>query len=268
LKWKAFHFKGKIERFVPVARELFRVLKELHPGAGLSELNRLALKWCREEYGRREHGTTGIPPAEAYEEERTHLKRLPSERFEVPVWKEVKVHGGDQFLSFRKMSFALPSKWRGQTVWARYTEPILRLFDHQERLIRQYVITPGRRRYWDPNDFPAEAREMMNGGYPSWILQQARVYGAAATALIAAVLEPHAYLNARRARGMLALMAEHHGTPYFDGVCRTAKNRSVRLPATLKRMMESAAATEELQQRLPISELGEQMVRDIGYYLN
>ena len=57
--------KGKVERLVPIARELFRMLKKMHPTADLAELNRLALKWCWEDYGRREHGTTGIAPVEA-----------------------------------------------------------------------------------------------------------------------------------------------------------------------------------------------------------
>ncbi|OHD67679.1 MAG: hypothetical protein A2W19_11905 [Spirochaetes bacterium RBG_16_49_21] len=45
--------KGKVERFVPIARELFRKLKRLHPTADIHTLNRLALQWCRDEYGQR-----------------------------------------------------------------------------------------------------------------------------------------------------------------------------------------------------------------------
>lgn len=109
---------------------------------------------------------------------------------------------------------------------------------------------------------------MMNGGYPGWILGKAHSYGTAAATLIASVLEGHAYLNARRARGMLTLMEEHHSRPYFDEVCQRARNNSVRLPATLKRMLETAKSRPLLQQELPISEVGAQMVRDIRYYLN
>jgi len=164
LKWKAFHFKGKVERFVPVARQLFRVLRELHPSAGLAELNGHALTWCREEYGRREHGTTGVPPIEAFETEHPVLKRLPAQRFEAPLWKRVTVHRGDQFVTFNKMYFSLPPKWRGQTLWACYSAPVLRLYS-QESLVRQYVVRPGQRRYWNPEDFPPEVQRMMDGGY-------------------------------------------------------------------------------------------------------
>lgn len=86
--------------------------------------------------------------------------------------------------------------------------------------------------------------------------------------LLASVLQPHAYLNARRARGMLDVMATHYGRPYFDEICQRAKSRSVVLPATLKRMLEAAAQRPAFQQELPLSAVGAQMVRDAKYYTN
>ncbi len=67
---------------------------------------------------------------------------------------------------------------------------------------------------------------------------------------------------------MLDIMAAHHGRPYFEEVCQRARSRSVVLPATLKRMLQSAAARPALQLQLPISEFGAQMVRDARYYTN
>ena len=89
-----------------------------------------------------------------------------------------------------------------------------------------------------------------------------------AVALLAAVLQPHAYLNARRARSMLAVMDEHAGRRYFDEVCRRAKRRSVVLPQTLRRMLEAAANEPIFRTDLQLSELGARMVRDVSYYLN
>jgi hypothetical protein len=59
--------KGKVERFVPVARELFGMLKALHPSEDLAELSRRALQWCREDYGLRRHSRTLRPPREHFE---------------------------------------------------------------------------------------------------------------------------------------------------------------------------------------------------------
>jgi transposase len=259
--------KGKVERFVPVARELFRMLKALHPSADLAELNRRALDWCRQDYGAREHGTTGIPPMEAFAVERQALKPLPEERFKVPIWKNVSVHGGDQFFSFSGKRFALPPRWKGHKVWARYASPLMQVYDG-ELLIRQYVVNQQQRVYWTTEDFPAEVRTMMDGGYPAWLLRQAQPYGQAAVALLASVLQPHAYLNARRARGMLSVMEAHRGQPYFEEVCRRATRRSVTLPQTLKRMFEAERSRPAFQQGLPVSAQGSRMVRDIDYYLN
>ena len=260
--------KAKIERLIPVAREVFRILKELHPSADIVELNEGARRWCREEYGRREHGSTGIAPMDAFVQERSALKPLPAERFRVPVWKQVRVHAGDQLLTFDNRRFPLPPAGKGRKVWARYSAPLLELYDERERLIRQYVVNSHDWVYWVSEDFPAEVRQMMNGGYPAWILSKAAPYGEAARQLLASVMRPHAYLNARRARGMLDIMATHHGRPYVEEICLRATQHSVVLPATLKRMFEAAARKPLAQQQLPLSSLAAQMVRDVRYYTN
>lgn len=259
--------KAKIERFVPVARQVYRMLKELHPGAGLPELNRHALRWCREEYGRREHGTTGIPPAEAFVQEKASLKALPEDRFAVPVWKKVTVHSGDQFVTFNTMRFSLPYKWRGMRVWARFSRPFFDLY-YDEQRIRRYVLVNGEKRYWHTDDFPEGIREMMTGGYPAWIIGESKRFGAEASGLITAVLQPHAFLNARRARGMIPLLEQYHGKPYFDEVCGRARIHCVRIPATLKRMFEIEEEKQRFTKPVAISKLGTQMIRDIGYYIN
>jgi len=259
--------KAKVERFVPVARQVYRMLAELHPGATLAELNRHALGWCRAEYGAKEHGSTGVPPAVAFEEEKRSLKEIPEDRFEVPVWKQVTVHSGDQFVSFNKMRFSLPVKWCGKKVWARYARPFLDLYSDEQR-IRRYVVKEGQNRYWEPDDFPQGVREMINGGYPAWIIGEATRFGSEAVALITAVLQPHAYLNARRARAMVPLFEQFSDKPYFNEVCRRARCHGVRMPSTLKRMFELEEDKTLFVRPLAISELGAEMTRDVGYYLN
>jgi hypothetical protein len=204
---------------------------------------------------------------EAFEQERQRLKGLPEERYQVPVWKQVSVHSGDQFLNFDKKRFSLPPAWRGHTVWARYAAPLLGVYDEQEKLIRQYVVRPEVSLYWQPEDFPQEVREMINGGYPAWLMEKAGAYGEPAKALIRSVLRPHAYLNARRARGMLDILETHHGRPYFQEVCLRATRRSVNLPATLRRMMEAAEKLPLWQSEIPMSATATEMVRDIHYYV-
>ena len=239
---------GQAEPFLPAARELFRRLTAQDPHASLGELNDRARHWCRD---------VSVAPMEAFEHERTVLRPLPDRRFEPPVWKRVGVHEGDGFLSFGRMRFSLPPAWRGHSVWARYAEPALRLFDDQERLIRQYRVEPGTRVYWVEEDFPVQERHRIDRGWPARIIRQGRPHGQAAVDLLAAVLEPHAYLNARRALAMLAVMDEHAGRSYFDEVCNRARQRSVVLPQSLRRMLETAAREPIVRTDPGLSGLGE-----------
>ena len=261
--------KGKIERLVPVARVLFRKLKKVHFTAMIDELNSHALLWCKETYGSKEHGTTGIAPLEEYEQvEREKLKRLPEERFEVPVWKPAKVHGGDQFFTFDTKRYSLPEGYKGKQVWGRYTHRnrLLHVF-FDRRLIRTYVVSRERIQYVE-EDFPPVKREMMNGGYPRYLLEQSRRYGEAGYELIESILKPHAYLNARRAQGMLEVMKVYVGQGCFAEVCREAVRRHVKVPSTFKAMMKAHQEQHLLNLGLEISEEGKAMVRDVGYYFS
>lgn len=101
--------KAKVERIVPVVREAFRVIREVHPTATLKEMNQYMIQWCVDEYGSTPHGTIHIPPEEAFLAEQNALKPLPEARFEPATGKYPKVHSGDGFLSYNKMRFAVPA---------------------------------------------------------------------------------------------------------------------------------------------------------------
>jgi transposase len=260
--------KGKVERFIPVARELFRMLKHMHPGADIVELNRLAREWCREDYGTREHGSTKTPPIQAFESlEKPVLRPLPAERFEVPLWKEVKVHPGDGFFTFDGRRFAVPA-YRGKKVWVRYTHRsrMLRVFSDL-KLIREYVVGHERVNYL-PGDFPEVQEQMMRGTYPQYLLGKAAEFGKDASALVETVLKPHAYVNARRAQGMLEVMKQFHRTPFFGSVCREALRRGVKVPSTFRTMLTDEQNQLHFEFSLPLSAAGQKMIRDIGYYIN
>lgn len=261
--------KAKVERLIPVARELFRKLKHIHPTADIHELNRHAANWCRNEYGRREHGTTGLPPLQEFEEtERACLRPLPAERFEVPIWKKAVVHP-DQFITAFKMRFSLPPEYRKEEVWVRKTNNILRIF-FKNKMLRQYVLKAGQRVYYQEEDFPAVIREMMHGGYPKYLLEKAKQYGEHAFALVEKVLSPHAYLNARRAQGFLAQMEKYCGKPFFENVCTLALERGVKLPAKFRDMLQFEEAQLELpfKEQVHMSEVGQAMTRPPKYYIN
>ena len=261
--------KGKVERLVPSARELFRKLKQIHPTSDIHTLNQHALTWCRQEYGQNEHGTTGIAPMQVFEEvEKQTLKPLPQERFEAPEWAPAHVHRGDQMFTFDKKRYSLPEAYKGKDVWVRYTErnKMLRVF-FGTRLIREYVVT-GKAMNYVPEDYPEGKREMMNGSFPRYLLNQAQSFGETSYRLVEAVLEPHAYLNCRRAQGILKIMAEHGGKSFYEQVCSKALSRGVKLPRTFKAMLKAEEKQLVMDMGIGISELGKQMIRDASYYVN
>jgi len=259
--------KGKIERLVPSARELFRRLKEVHPSFTLQELNREALKWCREEYGKAKHGTTGVPPIELFEEqESSELKALPPTRFEVPVWKKVKV-APDRFITFAGKYYCLPYQYRGTTLLARKSGACLRLFTQNHVLVREYLIT-GKLFSWLPGDFPEDREALMKGEYPQWILKQARSFGPSTEKLIESVLESHAYLHARRARGILSLLEKYRNDPFREEICQKARLLRLQTPKQLKLMLDAERRQLHLDFIVPTSEAGLAMIRDVKEYFN
>lgn len=258
--------KAKIERFIQPARELFRKLKKLNPTADIHELNRKALEWCMDEYGCKEHGTMKAAPRDVFEaDEKKHLKALPTERFVSPRWKEVSVHP-DQFFEFDRKRYSLPAAYRHKKVWVRENCSILRVF-FEHRLIREYLVKSKPVNYV-PEDFPETVREMMNGGYPRYLLGESRVFGEYAYKLIESILAPHAYLNSRRAQGMIDAMRKHGSRPYFNDVCALALSKRVKLPSTFKKMLAAAKEQLRFDFTIEMSDEGHEMVRPIDDFLN
>ncbi len=259
--------KAKVERVIPQARELFRRLKTLHPTFTLEELNEAALQWCREEYGMRKHGTTGIEPMVLFEqEEKPTLKPLQSVRFEVPIYKLVKVHT-DRFFTFEKKRYAMPERCRGLSFIARRSGAILQVFDASYRLIRSYPISE-RRVCWLPGDFPESQEALMNGTYPRYLLSRARAIGPEAEALLTAILQPHAWVKARHARGMLTVLEQYRSSPFLPEVCSKALRDRVFTPKQIKAMIENQRNHHRLELVPPMSDAARAMTRDIHEYLN
>ena len=259
--------KGKVERGVPQARMLFRRLKAVHPTYTLAELNEAAQRWCVEEYGKAKHGTTGIAPRELFDEvEKKTLKPLPPEKFEVPEWKPVKV-SRDRFFQFAGKYYAMPTQYCGRSLFVRRTEAVLRVFDARYSLIREYV-TSGKLRSWLPGDFPEDKEALMQGEYPQWLLSQARSFGPTTVKLIESILTPHAYLNARRARGILSALEKYRTHPFLQEICGKALNGKVHTPRHIIAMLDGLSSQQHFDFIIPRSHLGEAMTRDVKEYFN
>ena len=256
--------KGKVERLVPIARELFRRLKAVHPEASLAELNKKALDWCRNEYGQKVHGTTGYKPAVVFDEiEKGKLRPLPETHFEITLWKQAKVHP-DQFIQFEKKRYSLPPQYRGKQLWARKKGKMLGIFK-DSALIREYPIT-GKNITYMESDFPEVLREMMNDSYAGNLLKQSAEYGDDAKELIKQVLGPRAFLHTRRARGMIEVLHENRNIPEFNNTCRRAKNHKIYTPKALESFFEQDKRHLEINYEVPRSAVGDAMLREPDFF--
>ena len=255
--------KGKVERFVQVARELYRRLDALYPDATLDELNAHARLWCRDEYGKRKHGTTGIAPWTAFDEiEKPCLKPLPSEPFIAARWTRAKVHP-DQFILAHGKYFGLPAAYIGKHVEVRTTQAIVTIY-FAHRVVRQYPATEKRRNYLS-EDFPAHAQPFETGSYASFLVGKAQSYGAQAGKLIRTMLESGGNLALRRAQGCLSLIAKHAGDRGLSHVLGIAIAQRIHSPDRLRILFEADAAQNLIA--FPTSETGRAMARGADYYV-
>lgn len=255
--------KGKVERFVQVARELWLRLTAIHPQATLDELNVLALRWCREEYGRTPHGTTGLAPLDAFlAAERPRLKPLPAESFEVASWTTAKV-GRDQFAMVQKTRYGLPAAYIGEVLSVRVTAATVELF-HDHKRVRAYVRN-GESEQFLPADFPDQAQPFVPGAYSAALRTNAATLGPQAARFIDTVLTDDSQVKRRRATACLAILQRNAELPGLSHAIAVAIAERIHTPVRLQALLEDEACQKLLP--FPRSDLGTQMVRGAEYYV-
>lgn len=257
--------KGKVERDVQTVRDQFRKLSALHPGLDISQANRLIKKWCTDEYGQKPHGTTRLKPFVVFTDaEQPALKPPPSEPFEIALWKEATVHP-DHYIQFNKKAWSVPHAYVGEKVWVKGTAKIVQIF-HNEQLIKQHVVTKGFR-HTDFSDFPQNVQAALDQGLPRRLQQKAHEISPAFGKLIRTVLEPHAFLNLRRAQGLLAA-AKLQNPKIIDQAAKTALDRRLRMtPKLFKELLQKTSENQE-QQSPPLSQTSLQFVRQPDYFVH
>jgi len=254
--------KGKVERAVQPVRDLFRRLKAMDPGLTLAQANKKALYWCRYENGMSRHGTTGEKPWECFQAtEADKLLALPSEEFELALWKQVKVHV-DQYVQFEKAYYSLPERYVGWKLWLRAGSDRIELYDNDFSLIKFFLPGPGRR-FSDPEDFPENIQAMMNNYSVKKLLGKAGRIGPHTARYVEAILHPHAMANLRKAMGIIDL-AGKHPADVVEAACRQALAGNAFSRKAFKRLLE----TRQAELPIPISFQTRQLTRPGDYFIH
>lgn len=216
-KVRVARHKGKVERGVAVVREHLLAGRTFRD---IEEANERALRWCQEEIGMEEHGTTKRKPFEVFQrEEFSKLRPLPREPFECPQWKQCTVHA-DHHIVFDKSYYSLPTRWIGKEVWVRGTQRLVQIF-YEEQLIKTHVRaeeagTP----VTDPSDYPPPKLAYLMPT-PTVCRKKASEIGPYTEALIEEILREHAMKNLRKAQGLLRL-AEKYGAASMEAAAQRA----------------------------------------------
>jgi len=254
--------KGKVERMVPDARELYKRLDALYPLATLEELNEHALLWCLQEYGGKKHGTTGIPPRQAFEEiEKPLLRPLPAQPYVPAIWRMAKVHP-DQFIQSGGKYYGLPASYIGKQVEVRTTASLVTIH-YDYRAVRTYPVSSKRRMYLR-EDFPEYAQPFVPGSYASFLCAKAQRLGSQVEQYIRLMLESGGNLALRRAQGCLAVIEKHKTDRGLSHVIGQAITLRIHSPEPLRHLFEAEASQNLIS--FPLSQTGKAMTRSAKYY--
>jgi transposase len=255
--------KGKVERTVPLVREMFRKAVALDPHLEIARANTVARSWCLNTNGQREHGTTHLKPYEAFQNlERDKLLPLPAAHFEVATWKEAKVHP-DQFVQFEKKTLSVPQAYVGKTVWVRGTEKLIEIFYQHER-IKQHPRNH-QTRLFDRSDFPENAQLMLDDQAVQHLLERAAAIGPQFRQFLFEVLSPHAKLNFRRALGLLHFTSKY-SAELLEAAAPVAISHKLHVPKQFERLLEKLKVKE--QTPLPISNETQELLREAEYFIH
>lgn len=225
--------KGKVERKVPVVRQQFLSSNDF---SNIHEANKQVVEWCIHDYGMEIHGTTKRRPYEVFKsEEQALLRGLPEERFEMPLWKEARVHP-DHHIVFDKSYYSLPTRYVRKKVWARggiHTVHIFydgELIKTHERSYRAGTFNT------DESDYPPEkSRYLLKS--TSYYEQQAARHGEYVSQLVSVILGEHAYRNLRKVQGLFRL-SEKYGSEALNLACRRCLHYGDYRMSTIKRILD------------------------------
>ena len=137
---------------------------------------------------------------------------------------------------------------------------------YNEQLIKEHVVLTKGYRKTDILDFPENLAAATNKGLPRYLQDQAARIGPQFQSLVRSVLTPHAFINLRRAQGIVSV-AKSYPPELVEQVAATLATQPV--PFTPKYFKASIQKLQELQyqsQEIPLSEETKTFVRDPEYF--
>lgn len=241
--------KGKVENGVHyVKRNALAGRKWETPDQNVRHANEHLRRWLLKTAGVRDHGTTHEKPLARFEIEKPHLKALPATRYEVTVWKCVKVHP-DCHVVFDYSYYSAPHRLVGQELWLRALPRRLELFHNHERVTTHARVL--RRGQWATiaDHLPPEKLQGLRP-VPQALRVRAQMMGASVAELVEQLLGTRPLDRLRTAQAILGL-ARKYGAERLDAACRRALAFDQTGYHVLKSILKNGLDLRPLEEEVP-----------------
>jgi len=187
----------------------------------LTQANREVRRWCETTAGQREHGTTKRQPLVCFQEiEQACLQPLPTQPYDVGVWKVLKLHR-DCHVVFEGSYYSAPFAYIGQRLRLRADLQWVRLYSPDYQLIASHerAEAPGTRRTHLEHLPPAKVPGL--GLNRTGCQTQAARIGPATAAVVQQLLDDPV-LDRLPTAGRLLRLCEAYGDTRVEAACQRA----------------------------------------------
>ena len=208
--------KGKVESAVKYAKN--NALKG-HTFRTLAEQNEHLLHWEETVADTRIHGTTKKQVRGAFDAERSHLLRLPRDRF-ANFQEARRTVSRDGHIEVSKAFYSAPAEYISRRVWVRWDARLVRIFNNRwEQIGLHSRCEPGRFRT-DSSHIPAEKVSSVERGTAA-LLRRIATIGPHTKAWSELVIASRGVQGVRVLVGLKALTGKHTSAD-LEAACQTA----------------------------------------------
>lgn len=252
--------KPRVERTVPYVRSNFFAGEEF---VDLADTQARARIWCQDRAGQRIHGTIQARPAEVFAEHEAGALLAVPQRYDVPIFKRVKVHR-DFHLEIGKALYSAPKDYIGQYLDVRADSALVTLF-WRGKLVKVHPRQPPGGRQTDPEDLPAE-----KVGYAMRDLDRligaARRHGPDVGIYAERLLDdPLPWTRMRQVYRLLGL-ARRYGDAAVEAACGKALEVDVVSVSKIASMLEKACENNPAPPTRPAAASAGRFVRDAAEF--
>ena len=255
--------KGKVESGVKYVKNNFVPLRDLK---NFTDSNIQIAEWNENTARERIHGTTRRKPSELFDlYEKQMLKPVSPLRFEMPVWKNLKVDR-DIHIQFDRAYYSAPHELRGERVWARKTESQVAIFHENELVSVHFPALPGQRRT-KKEHYPPDKTWYMEWD-TSYCMKRAGEIGEAALHMVNRLLNDEPIRNLRSAQNIIRLEKKYGGEKLEYAVRRAVSFKNFTYRAVKNILEKNLDTDESIASNVVGVSLDASYARDLNEILN